>query len=74
MTHTPGPWSCTFASSHGDYVVHSDDHYILAFCPTAHPKANATLMAASPTMYSYIKIKANSGDDEAMEIISQIDA
>ena len=50
MSHTPGPWSCTFASSYGDYVVHSADHYILAFCPTAHPKDNVYLIAAAPEL------------------------
>lgn len=35
-------------------------------------RANARLIAAAPLMYSFVANKADSGDTEAMKIISQI--
>ena len=54
-----------------DELVFEEDARI---CRTFWPneKEHARLIAASPIMYNFIKEKADSGDTEAIKIISEI--
>ena len=83
--HTPGPWAMT-ADGSGFYVEggnllvavaqevdkHSPD--IDGYMAGKETEANARLIAAAPTMYSYIETKALNGDDEAKQILEAIHA
>lgn len=73
--HTPGPWHVC-GGSHPDKVLAADSN-LIADC--SHPnrpphfgEANARLIAAAPTMYSYIAKKAAEGDSDAKDIIDSI--
>jgi hypothetical protein len=84
--HTPGPWELNDNFFNGITVIEQDDHQIIArVVPLYHKyrtveeaepelEANAHLIAASPTMYDYIKRRADDGDAEAQRIVEAIDA
>ena len=68
--HTPGPWKLESQPETSWHVstIRSPDGKWLA--DTA--SHNARLIAAAPTMYNYLTVLADSGDNKAREIISQI--
>lgn len=75
---TPAPWHV----DDGDDVICAGG--LVAVCYGGHNynrqdpeysaamRANARLIAASPTMYEYVKKQAEKGDVDAQEIISAI--
>lgn len=76
---TPGPWSLAWED--GKYgVVGSTTEGKLVCLVGNNPddgknderKANATLIAAAPTMYEYVLRKAKEGDTDAAKIIDSI--
>ena len=82
--HTPGPWKsdeamCPYGwNTNGDGVwiaSVNNDHYTegnrlqSGFPGNIEGKANARLIALSPTMYEYIEGQANAGDLEAKKIV-----
>lgn len=72
---TKGPWDQVWDD--GRYVVFLPNSYLgnhIAYTsnggvPEDQERANARLIAASPTMAEYIEKKANEGDAEAKKII-----
>ena len=76
MTHTPRPWRTEPEPQlHNDWVVLDNDNTYIAYIPevtTAEERANARLIAASPTMYEYIKSRAREGDEDALDILEEI--
>jgi hypothetical protein len=77
---TKGPWTIRgrgHAGNGADIIIGADKNYVAQtgqWSPQykAEQRANAHLIAASPTMFEYIKSKADSGDTEASKIISEI--
>ncbi len=68
--HTPGPWT----RRKFPYVTHQeiitvDGHAPICF---VYMPENAILIAAAPTMYSFVASKAQSGDNEARKILESI--
>jgi hypothetical protein len=87
--HTPGPWATFYENRDGtdgmEYketqvdslsplAVLRADICVLACRDKKEQNANARLIAACPTMFSYIQLKAEQGDEKAVEIISKINA
>jgi len=84
--HTPGPWNFherTRAIDKGVFylvVGEGSDTSRRVICETpiiekhTDHKANARLIAESPSMYKYIKEKAEQGDGVAETIINKINA
>lgn len=75
--HTPAPWYIDGTIRGTDLIVSNND-YQIAICIT-HPnpdsnKANARLIAASPTMYEYIEKQAIAGCEFASKILEGINA
>jgi hypothetical protein len=79
--HTPGPWSVIGdkirRTDQGDlYIAISTSDLTLDFIAPramkAQHMANARLVAASPTMYEFIKSLAEKGDKDAAAIIANI--
>lgn len=77
--HTPGPWSYSRQSprvislKRQHWEVGSLENMkgvAIAF----RGEANARLIAAAPTMYDYIQIRAVSGDKDAAKILGEINA
>ena len=88
MEHTPGPWVVESGEidiqDQADFLIADigtdrewcaigieDSSGFAEIVALAHP-INANLIAAAPTMYDYIKSKAESGDIIAIEIINSI--
>lgn len=84
--HTPGPWSPD-SDEDGDYISPEADLSVGVceimpidrggekdFFHGAVTRANARLIAASPTMYAYIESRAKAGDQEAASILERIHA
>ena len=82
--HTPGPWSedsgeaLNVRAPHGGIVAQlhhlKGRHGMGGRLPDGEAVANARLIAASPTMYSYIAERAAVGDKEAAIILESIHA
>ena len=82
MKHTKGKWEVSDATSDKTSVVmgkflvaeahHGTSHSWAHGIDIKEAQSNATLIAASPTMYNYIKVRADSGDVEAINIISEL--
>ena len=74
--HTPGPWS--YEKSHpnaGSYAtIRGADGEALCHIGLVMPadEHDARLIAASPTMYEYVRRKADEGDRYAAAIIAAI--
>lgn len=72
--HTPGPWSVV-KDRFNNSQVYAENRNILDDLPIADniiEKANASLIAACPTMYEYIAKKAAEGDANAAEILRNV--
>lgn len=71
MSFTPGPWQ-----AHGIYVFGGGVTTVAkapyADVSLAQAKANARLIAASPTMFEYIVRRASEGDSEAAAIVREV--
>ena len=76
--HTPGPWEVR-----DNWYIHvakpgSWSHAEVKCCPGVpaengeEHKANARLIAASPTMFDYIATRAKEGDKRAATILDSI--
>ena len=83
--HTPGPWLIEWNAAQGGeghYITDSKDMGELSriamvlFHDDAdgETRANARLIAASPTMYDYLVERAQSGDARAASIVEAINA
>lgn len=82
--HTPGPWAVDSGEAlnvrapHGGIVAQlhhlKGRHGMGGRLPGGEAVANARLIAASPTMYSYIAERAAVGDKEAAIILESIHA
>jgi hypothetical protein len=74
--HTPGPWkterhSATIAiRDANDKII--GEIYGSITRPEREWHANARLIAACPTMYDYIRRRAEEGDEDAVKIIAAI--
>ncbi len=76
--HTPAPW--TIIDGHQNRGIYGPDGdcvaevhwWIMEHAEEA--KANARLIAASPTMHQYIAQRAAAGDGEALDIMEAINA
>jgi hypothetical protein len=80
--HTPGPWEilrhCNVRANDPDAVGVGSDRGVVADVwkdgvMEKAGEANANLIAAAPTMRSYIETKAADGDAEAIKILEAID-
>ena len=83
--HTPGPWQIEWnvaQGGEGHYITDSNDMgefsriAAVLFHDDAdgETRANARLIAASPTMYDYLVERAQSGDARAASIVEAINA
>ena len=83
--HTPGPWLIEWNAAQGGeghYITDSKDMgefsriAAVLFNDDAdgETRANARLIAASPTMYDYLVERAQSGDARAASIVEAINA
>ena len=83
--HTPAPWLIEWNAAQGGeghYITDSKDMGELSriamvlFHDDAdgETRANARLLAASPTMYDYLVERAQSGDARAASIVEAINA
>lgn len=76
MNYTPGPWRYDIAMKNiGLAFIESEttNEQICEFHrEEINIEANAKLIAAGPTMYEYIKKKAEQGDIEAKGIINSL--
>ena len=75
--HTPGPWRIGTAPPNGEQAIGTIRGMMVAVATTGvgmekETLANASLIAASPTMYEYINQRANEGDAHAAKIIASI--
>ena len=79
-THTPGPWkqhakdqkSVWSALTKKEICAVSHDETGEYAPPEKEALANARLIAACPTMYEYIRLQAENGDEHAAKIITAI--
>jgi len=82
MPHTPGPWAVDDEMPTRVEAINDEDELlirpIVAICTGfgyTHPDGrrddmdNARLIAASPSMYEYIKRRAALGDNEAITVL-----
>lgn len=88
MKHTPGPWtykikplkSCPNCNPNPGSIAHvmekgkNEYSSICDIYSEINQKANARLIASSPTMYQYILRKSIEGDLDAKQIIDKINA
>ena len=72
--HTPGPWwivervfVCPVGNESQDIADCSGNAF-----SWDEKEANARLISAAPTMYNYIKVKAEEGDERAKEILCSL--
>lgn len=83
--HTPAPWQIEWnaaQSGEGHYITDSNDMGELSRIAAVlfhddadgETRANARLIAASPTMYDYLVERAQSGDARAASIVEAINA
>lgn len=83
--HTPGPWQIEWnvaQGGEGHYITDSNDMGELSRIAAVlfhddadgETRANARLIAASPTMYDYLVERAQSGDARAASIVEAINA
>ena len=83
--HTPGPWLIEWNAAQGGeghYITDSKDMVELSRIAAVlfhddavgETRANARLIAASPTMYDYLVERAQSGDARAASIVEAINA
>ena len=83
--HTPAPWLIEWNAAQGGeghYITDSKDMVELSRIAAVlfhddavgETRANARLIAASPTMYSYLVELARSGDARATKIVEAIHA
>ena len=83
--HTPGPWLIEWNAAQGGeghYITDSKDMVELSRIAAVlfhddadgETRANARLIAASPTMYEYLVERAQSGDARAASIVEAINA
>ena len=83
--HTPGHWLIEWnaaQSGDGHYITDSNDMGELSRIAAVlfhddadgETRANARLIAASPTMYDYLVERAQSGDARAASIVEDINA
>ena len=83
--HTPAPWLIEWNAAQGGeghYITDSKDMgepsriAMVLFHDDAdgETRANARLLAASPTMYDYLVERAQSGDARAASIVEAINA
>lgn len=71
--HTPGPWVWT-PESESIHGYSPEGEALVVVYELNTNEADARLIAAAPTMYSYIETKALNGDDEAKQILETIHA
>ena len=83
--HTPAPWLIEWNAAQGGeghYITDSKDMVELSRIAAVlfhddadgETRANARLLAASPTMYDYLVERAQSGDARAASIVEAINA
>ena len=83
--HTPGPWQIEWnvaQGGEGHYITDNNDMGELSRIAAVlfhddadgETRANARLIAASPTMYDYLVERAQSGDARAASIVEAINA
>ena len=83
--HTPAPWQIEWNVAQcgaGHYITDSKDMAELSRIAAVlfhddadgETRANARLIAASPTMYDYLVERAQSGDARAASIVEAINA
>ena len=83
--HTPAPWLIEWNAAQGGeghYITDSKDMGELSRIAAVlfhddadgETRANARLIAASPTMYDYLVERAQSGDARAASIVEAINA
>ena len=83
--HTPAPWLIDWNAAQGGeghYIKDSQDTGELSRIAAVlfhddtdgETRANARLIAASPTMYDYLVERAQSGDARAASIVEAINA
>ena len=83
--HTPAPWLIEWnvaQGGEGHYITDSKDMAELSRIAAVlfhddadgETRANAHLIAASPTMYDYLVERAQSGDARAASIVEAINA
>ena len=83
--HTPAPWQIEWnvaQGGEGHYITDSKDMAELSRIAAVlfhddadgETRANARLIAASPTMYDYLVERAQSGDARAASIVEDINA
>lgn len=74
--HTPGPWHRQkVAGRAGTLIIADASPYVCSVNfrgSIARTNADCNLIAAAPTMYEYLKVLAESGDNRAHEIIEEI--
>ena len=68
--HTPGPWLLWDYPDPQQAIMGGGG--FVAQTVGGNDEANARLIAAAPTMYSYIEQRASNGDIEAAEIMQSV--
>ena len=76
--HTPGPWVVDYLRTCDEIVGPKNESIAQTGSWMDSEKeeqhANARLIAAAPTMYDYIKARADAGDTDAKNILGVIHA
>ena len=76
--HTPGIWFVNHESKDvgdGKLSIEVDGDYFIAQVDEGIcQEANARLIAAAPTMYGYIELRASNGCEEAKKIMEAVNA
>lgn len=69
--HTPGPWDCIHYDAYSEVVTHTP---IFSSVCDVHTASDARLIAAAPTMFDYVQLRADAGCPEAIKILEAINA
>jgi len=74
--HTPSPWvaadGCCITADDGRYCIANIEEDGGYETPPEEQRANARLIAASPTMHAYIQKRAEGGCGEAKSILDAL--
>lgn len=73
--HTPGPWEISHEQKNIGFEIFcfvGDDHYNVGPARLIRERADAHLIAASPTLYQYALDQANNGCEKAKTMLASL--
>lgn len=73
-THTPGPWK--YNEGNPTRIIGPGEETVAAvyggMVGDQVQLANAQLIAAAPSIYAYVRIRASNGDKDALNILANL--